>query len=714
MYTPFIKCCYVLAVFLYFISVRAGQDTDQHINLAFERISETVTIMLPEMHLLRFPLDDSIAERALNNFLEALDPERVYFLQRDIDEFNQQRDKLDDELKVGNVRFAFKLFEVFRARFLNRYEYVKSFPYKSFALNTQETIKWRRKDATWCSNNEEWNKLWDLRLKNMYIQRQISKELEAEEAREKKQKSTSDENAKSEKRNHANPDESDKRSDGDISINIWNGILNHYKQLKIILDDYDAEWVFQLYLSSFAKAYDPHCEYMPQSTLENFEIEMKLSLTGIGALLSSEDGAAKIESLIPGGPAERDKREIKLQPGDKIIGVGQENETIVDTLHWPLRKIVQLIRGKKGTKVVLKVIPASDPTGSSIKIVDLIRDEVKLEERAAKSKVYSVKDSNRNTRKLGVIKVPSFYADIEGLKSRTRDSRSSTRDVARLLRELNTNGVEGIVLDLRNNPGGSLTEAKTMTGLFIKSGPVVLVRDNRNVSVLADMDSSVEWTRPLVILVNRQTASAAEILAAALQDYGRAIVVGDAKTHGKGTVQTVVNISETEKLGSMKLTTALFYRITGSSTQLKGVSSDITIPSPGAYLEIGEDFLKNPLPYDQIPGCRFIPVGDMSSIIFELERRSRKRIDEDKQFQAYLKLLGQAEKWYKEEELSLNLTKRIEIARIIRDIQKQLTKLTEEEEAEESKLPESPKQDVVLKEALNILADLIQIIGKTQ
>lgn len=714
MYTSFIKRCYVLALFLYFIFVHAGQDSAQHTNPAFERISEIVAIMLPEMHLLRLPLDDSIAERALNNYLEALDPERVYFLQRDIDEFNKQRDKLDDELKLGNVRFAFKLFEVFRARFLNRYEYVRSFPCKNLALNTQETIKWKRKDAVWCSNDEEWNKLWDLRLKNMYIQRRVSKELEAEESRGKEQKNTSDENTNSENNNHGNIDESGRKSEGDISTNIWNGILNHYKQLKTMLDDYDAEWVFQLYLSSFARAYDPHCEYMSQSTLENFEIEMKLSLTGIGALLSSEDGTAKIESLIPGGPAERDKREIKLRPGDKIIGVGQGDEPIVDTLHWPLRKVVQLIRGKKGTKVVLRVIPASDPTGSSIKIVDLIRDEVKLEERAAKSKVYSVKDGDGNTRKLGVIKVPSFYADIEGLKSHARDTRSSTRDVARLLRELNTNGIEGIVLDLRNNPGGSLAEAKTMTGLFVKSGPVVLVRDNRNVSVLADMDSSIEWTKPLVILVNRQTASAAEILAAALQDYGRAIVVGDAKTHGKGTVQTVLNVSETEKLGSMKLTTALFYRITGSSTQLKGVSSDITIPSPGAYLEIGEDFLKNPLPYDQIPGCRFMPVGDMSSVIFELERRSKKRMEGDKQFQAYLKLLGQAEKWYKEEEFSLNITKRMEIARTIRDVQKQLTKLAEEEDAEEAKLPESPKQDVVLKEALNILADLIQSIGKTQ
>jgi carboxyl-terminal processing protease len=700
----------------------AGQEPARTAdNPVFEKIAETVAIMLPEMHLLHLPLDDSIARRALDNYLEALDPERVYFLKRDIDEFNKQCDELDDQLKLGNVQFAFKVFEVFRARFLNRYEYVQSFARKNLDLSTQEKIKWKRKDAQWCATEEEYNRLWDLRLKNMYIQRLVAMQLEEEEAREKEQKNKSDkgtDDTKSEKNNPSSDMRSERREKNEqaISTNIWNGILNHYKQLKIILDDHDAEWIFQLYLSSFARAYDPHCEYMSQSTLENFEIEMKLSLTGIGALLTSEDGAAKIESLIPGGPAERDKRDIRLRPGDKIIGVGQEDQPIVDTLHWPLRKVVQLIRGKKGTKVVLKVIPASDPTGSSVKIVDLIRDEIKLEERAAKSKIYDIKDGDGNIRKLGVIKVPSFYADIEGLKSRARDSRSSTRDVARLLRELNTNGVEGIVLDLRNNPGGSLAEARTMTGLFIKSGPVVLVRDNRNVSVLADIDGSVEWKKPVVVLVNRQTASAAEILAAALQDYGRAIVVGDAKTHGKGTVQTVMNVSETEKLGSVKMTTALFYRITGSSTQLKGVSADITIPSPGKYLEIGEDFLKNPLPYDQISGTRFMPVGDMSSIIFELEQRSRKRIEEDKQFQTYLKLLEEAEKWYKEEEISLNLTKRIEIARTIRDIQKQLARLAEEEDSEtsETKLPESPKQDIVLKEALNILADLIQLSGKIQ
>jgi carboxyl-terminal processing protease len=470
-----------------------------------------------------------------------------------------------------------------------------------------------------------------------------------------------------------------------------------------MLTDSDGKWLIEKYLTAFAHAYDPHSGYMTASSVEDFDIEMKLSLTGIGALLRAEDGAAKIVRLIPGGPADMDKRDIRLRAGDKIIAVGQDTDPIVDVLHWPLHRIVALIRGPKGSRVVLTVIPASDPSGSTTKQVDLIRDEVKLEEQAADSSVRTIVDSNGDERTFGVIRLPAFYASMGIDNPRHPEYRSAAKDVQTILHDLQTNGVEGIILDLRNNGGGSLMEAIRMAGLFIRSGPTVQVRERHSIRVLPDRNPSLAYAGPLVVLVNRLSASASEIVAGALQDYGRALVVGGEKTHGKGTVQTIISLGRDTELGSLRVTTASYYRISGSSTQLRGVTPDIVIPSPFDYMKLGEDAMQNPIPWTAVMPTRYAPVADLDGIKPQLRAASEARRSESERFEAYQQLLSRIEAINDAEELPLDLEGRMALARSERDLA----------ELQESLIPESPDgdgnktehADLVLEETLQILAD---------
>ena len=482
-------------------------------------------------------------------------------------------------------------------------------------------------------------------------------------------------------------------------------IKERYAQFLGILEDSDSKWVLQKYLSAFARSYDPHCDYMSPETSEDFDIDMKLSLVGIGAMLRPEDGTAKIVSLVPGGPADSDTSKNHLRPGDKIIGVGQGNEEIVSIRHWPLYKAVRIIRGKKGSKVVLKVIPATDPSGSTTKKVVLIRDEVKLEAREAKSKIKTVDDVDGTAYKLGVIELPAFYADMQGRRANP-NYKSSSRDISKILREMREKDVDGIVLDLRNNGGGSLIEAVMMTGLFIKSGPTVQVRERRNISILPDNNPTIAYSGPLVVLVNRLSASASEILAAALQDYGRAVIVGDSKTHGKGSVQTILRMNRDASMGKLKVTNALFYRISGGSTQLRGVKPDIVVSSPYDFMEFGEDFLPNPMEWSTIRTAIYSPFGDLTDIIPEVAELSKKRRETDGPFIAYTKLLKRIEVASSEESLSLNLETRRSKATAEKELLDIQNKLMEQGQDDDE------ANDIVETEALNILVDLIRATEK--
>lgn len=655
----------------------------------FENVARTISAELPRQHLSRRVVDADLSRRMLDHYLSSYDPERIYFLADDIARFKKQQDNIANDLQHGKLDFAGKVFEILKQRVSNRQVYVEALLEETFDFTGEETYRWNRRDAEWAENEEAWDHLWRQRIKNEYLRRLIAQAINEDDAET----------------------ETDENGQPDVSPSDF--ILNRYTQYLHILNDNDSDWVVQKYLSAFAKAFDPHCDYLSPAATEDFEIEMKLSLVGIGALLRPEDGAAKIVSLIPGGPAATDERDIRLRPGDKIIAVGQDDEPPVSVLHWPLYRTVRLIRGEIGTRVVLTVIPATDPTGSTTKTVDLIRDEVKLEEREVKSRIETVPGPSGHDKKVGVIVVPAFYADVTADRA-SPDFKSSSGDVGAILRTMREESVDGVILDLRNNGGGSLIEAVLMTGLFIESGPVVQVRERRSISILPDNDPTIAYKGPLIVLVNRISASASEILAAALQDYGRAIVIGDSRTHGKGSVQSVRQLGQNSlrpnnsEKGSIKVTSALFYRITGGSTQLKGVEPDIVIPSPYEFMELGEDSLTHPLEWSTIRPVMFSPFDDLSANIVKLRERSEERREEDESYQAYLELLHRIEAMNLDKTISLNFEQRIERAQTERellDIQNQLMDRTADGTEDEN----GTTVDKVAEKAMRIMADFVHL-----
>ncbi len=707
----------------------------------YERIAKLVARDLPKQHLTSQTLDDQIAHKALERYLALLDYDKVFFTIDDVTGFQGTASLLDDELKQGDLTFAYDLFETFKQRVRTRVDYVNTLLDQGFDFDLDEEYRWRRKDAPWSTDTAELNELWRQRIKNDYLRILVDRELTQEAATTNilataLEGATTNIPAPTLAGTTNTPPTAAEEDSADTDLELDKSpeeiIRERYKQYLMTLEDSDAEWVLQKYLTAFSMAYDPHCEYMSPTSREDFNIEMKLSLVGIGAMLRPEDGAAKIVRILPGGPASRDKREIRLRPNDKIVAVAQGDEDPVNILHWPLNKAVKLIRGEKGTTVRLTVIPASDKGGTTTRIVDLVRDEVKLEENAAKSSIHEIELEGRPPLKMGTIKLPSFYADMRRSR-RDPEARSATRDVARLLREFKEADVDGVVLDLRNNGGGSLHEAVLMTGLFIRTGYTVQVRERRGISALPDNDPTIAYSGPLVVMVNRLSASASEILAGALQDYGRAIVVGDSKTHGKGSVQTILSLGRDPAMGSLKITNGLFYRISGGSTQLLGVRPDVIIPSALEYMELGEDTLPNALPWTQIPSVLYSPYSDLAALLPEIQQRSLERRDGSERFQAYMGLLARVEALNKQETLPLNYAQRKDKARSERELTRIQNELLDQEtSSDEDATPTEPattpaedpsddasevasdeeadkKPDLVLLEGLNILADLVEL-----
>jgi carboxyl-terminal processing protease len=646
------------------------------------RAAKLLALNLPLRHLNREPLSQKIATNALAIYLDILDFERVYFLQSDIDAFVARGPDLAELLRAGDLSFAFHIYNVLKTRVANRVAYVHELLDRGFDFSEDETYAWKRRHARWPSNEEEWNDLWRKKIKNEYVAHTVARAFGGESLDLTGEDSVTNASLVAQ-----------------LRMTSEERIRKNYDRFLTILRDNDATWVTERYLTSFARAYDPHSDYLSPWGVEDFEIGMKLSLQGIGALLSSEDGAAKVERLIPGGPAERDGR---LKPGDKIIAVAQGDEPPVDILHWPLSRAVRLIRGEKGSKVVLTVIPASDSTGSEITVIDLIRDEVKLEDQAAKRDLRTVIGEDGVERKIGIITLPEFYADLKGLGA-GQNARSSAKDVARLIRDLREEGAEALVLDLRNNGGGSLSDAIQLTGMFIDRGPVVQVRDQRRVHTLNDPEPGVLFHGPVAVLVNRMSASASEILAGALQDYARAIIIGDSKTHGKGTVQTLIPLSNVStNVGQIKVTTASFYRIAGGSTQLRGVEPDIVIPSPLETMEIGEEYLPHALPWSQVAEAAFAPVGDLPAYYSELKLRSRARLERSEKYSAYTNLLAQIAARQRAPEITLRLDARMALAESERAMRKAL-------EGKVGEGDSAKRRDFALEESMQVLCDWLAL-----
>ena len=688
------------------------------------RVATRVADRLPHIHLNRNAFDDTIATNALMLFIDSLDFDRSYFLAADIAEFKLQGTTLDDQIKAGNADFAQTVFNRFKERVINRIAYANQLLDKEFDLTPEETYRWKRDKEPWPGTEDEWNELWRKKIKNEVVGRVAALETEPEETgKEVSTHETAAVDAVSTNKTVTGEEVSTHDTAAveavltnktgkvkEVSTNetVTTEILSptefvreRYKQYQLLIEtNFDEETILEKYLSAFARSYDPHSDYLSPRGVEDFDIHMSLSLVGIGAMLRSEDGAAKIQSLITGGPAESDGR---LKPGDKIIAVAQGDAEPESILHWPLSKAVRLIRGEKGTQVVLTIIPAGDATGARTKKIDLIRDEVKLEEQAAKSEIHEV-ETPQGTLRLGQLILPEFYADFQRSRNGDADARRCSVDVRRILERFSTNQIDGVIIDLRNDGGGSLSEAIDITGFFIPLGPVVQVRERRGVAVLPDGDPSTLYSGPLIVLVNRLSASASEIVAAALQDYGRAVIVGDRKTHGKGSVQTVFPLSKlTDDLGSIKVTTANFYRIAGGSTQLRGVTPDVILPSLFDSLEIGEEFLPNALPWSQVRSAYFRPWRpSVKPLIFELQTRSEARMADAPSFQSFLATRDRIRDRMKNPTVSLKLSDRVDeilAEEEMETLQEDLVSGNEDEE------------DPVLEETLQVLANMIELSG---
>jgi carboxyl-terminal processing protease len=654
----------------------------------YGEIAQKLARVLPASHLLQTPLNDDVSQKAWTNLVNSFDPDHSYFLQGDIDAFTNMLLQVDDAVKAGDVSFPYDVYRVFCERVEERFQFVTNALAKGFTYTEDERYLWKRKDVPWPASRAEQDELWRKRVKNECLVHLISKEIEKASA------TNLPPAAAAAVATNAAPAETAEET-----------IIKRYKQFVIVIQDMDEEAILQRYLGAVSGAYDPHTDYMSPMRKEDFDIDMNLSLCGIGAVLRSEDGMARVSEVIPGGPADRDKREIRLMPGDKIIGVGQGDAALEDIVHLPLNKAVRKIRGEKGTKVVLNVIPASDPSGVTTKRVDLVRDEVKLEEQAATGRVARVTLAAGPARSLGVLRLPTFYGTMDKRPGQ-EGFRSATIDVARQIARFNDERVEGLILDLRNNGGGSLREAISLVGLFVRSGPAVQVREPRQIMVLPvpNMESAMAFRRPVVVLINRASASASEIVAGALQDYGRAVLVGDTQSHGKGTVQTVMPLGA-EKMGSLKVTTASFYRINGSSTQRKGVSADIVIPSLLDGLDIGEDKLPGALPWTQVESALFVAVSDVAKFVPQLKEQSAKRLASNSRYARYCSMVRRVQEVNDKSEVSLEMNARRKVMKAENEARK-----LEDQEMENVR-KNGGEEDVVLDEALCILSDLVDLTG---
>jgi carboxyl-terminal processing protease len=616
-------------------------------------VARLVARLLPRSHYSRLPFDDTMSSRFLDRYIENLDNLRLHFLQSDLAEFEEYRTRLDDLTLLGDTDPGRVIFD----RFLTRVEQRVAFAgevlkNERFDFTGNDEYLLDREDAPFPKDMEEARALWRQHLRFEVLQEILANT-------KSKEKEGEDEGA-GEKVEELRPN--------GLSGEVEKTISRRYARLLKTLKDFDGGDVFQYYLGALTHVYDPHSDYLGRATLENFAINMNLSLFGIGAVLTSEDGYCKVRELRP-GPAMRSK---KIKEGDRIVAVAQGDEgEPVDVVDWKLSKIVEIIRGPKGTKVRLTLIPVDAADPSERREISLVRDEIKLEDEEAKAQVIDLPGTDGGVRRVGVIDLPSFYQTLDiGSPNGRSEMKSTTMDVAVLLGKLKEEKVEGIILDLRKNGGGSLKEAIDLTGLFIKDGPVVQVRDSRGqVMVDEDPSSDIYYSGPLVVLTSRFSASASEILAGCLQDYGRALIVGDSSTHGKGTVQSLIELQpmlahmlddRDSNPGAVKVTIRKFYRASGASTQLKGVVPDVILPSVNNVADVGESSLDDPLPWDTISAAKYDRENRIAGVVDELRGRSEKRLSGNKDYEYVREDIGLYQERKETKTISLNLAKRLE------------------------------------------------------
>ena len=646
--------------------------------------SLNVVELLKRHHYSKPPLDDARSAIIYDSYLKLLDPSRSYFLASDIAEFDKWKFQFDDFLKSGDLNPGFIIYKRYLDRVKSRLDFALAELNKgvdSLDFNAKETLEIDRKDAPWLKTEAELNNLWRKRIKDEVLRLKIADKEPAK---------------------------------------IQELLTKRYKNQLSRLDQTRSEDIFQAYINTFAMSYDPHTNYLSPDNAENFDINMSLSLEGIGAVLQSDNDQVKIVRLVPAGPADKTKQ---VAPADKIIGVAQGDKEMVDVIGWRLDEVVKLIRGPKGSVVRLEVIPASNaPNDQTSKIVSITREAVKLEEQAAKKSILNLKQDGKNY-KLGVIEIPAFYLDFKAFRAGDPNYKSTTRDVKKLLTELQKEKVDGVIIDLRNNGGGSLQEATELTSLFIDKGPTVLVRNaDGKVDVLEDENPGAFYKGPMALLVNRLSASASEIFAGAMQDYHRALIIGG-QTFGKGTVQTIQPLNH----GELKLTLAKFYRVSGQSTQHQGVLPDVAFPSIIDTKEIGESALPEAMPWDTIRPAIKPAVDPFKPYIDKLKAEHEARVAKDAEFIFIRDKLALAEKLMAEKTVSLNEAERraqhadIDAKQLVMENARRQAKgeapLKEMKKEDEDALPVEPEKtkpedDAYLSETGRILLDYLKLTSQ--
>ena len=647
-----------------------------------KRVARIVS-QLMDQHLSNRKLNDDISERALDMYLKNLDPQKVYFLKSDIEEFKSQwKTELDDMLKSGNYEAAFAIFDRFKQRIAQRVELANRLIEEEHDYDTEEEMVTDRDLLDYAETEAEIEDRWRKRIKyNLLVF----------------QNDDDDEDSTSTK----TPEER---------------LKNRYRAFGKRMMQFDNDDVIEMYITSITTSFDPHTTYMSKSSFVNFQINMSLELEGIGATLqSTDDGLTVIRRLVPGGAADKGG---KLKVEDKIVAVGQGTEgEMVDTIDMKLDNVVEKIRGKAGTTVRLAVM---SPGSGDIKTIPIVRERIELKDSEAAGVVFDAgKKEDGSPYKIGVIDLPSFYTDMQARAKNKKDYKSTTRDVRKILQDFNNQNVDAVVLDLRRNGGGSLTEAVDCTGLFIDRGPVVQVKNPYGtIEQLNDRDGGMAWEGPLVVLTSKFSASASEILAGAVQDYGRGLVVGDSSTHGKGTVQTMLNLMEIlmqtrdagPDLGALKITVSQFYRPNGDSTQKRGVLSDVTLPSITDHMDVTESDLEYPVEFDRVDKARYDQMSKVNSdMVNGLFSRSRSRVEKSDDFQKRKKRIEKHIAQKEENSVSLN-------ADDFNERRKELDAEKEDEKLIEDQVNHTNsdiERDYYMEEVLAITIDYIRLLTGT-
>jgi carboxyl-terminal processing protease len=662
-------------------------------NAKQQRTLKLINYLIDKSHYRTVTLDDIFSAEVLDAYLDQLDPSKSFFLQSDIDQFSRLQTEFDDFIREGTLKPAFAIFSIFRTRVEQRIEFALERLNKEFDFTLEEAYQLDREEAKWANDTGELDDLWRRRIKNDILSLRLAGKQENE---------------------------------------IWTTLDRRYTHIARRTRQFKSEDVFQTFVNAYVNSIEPHTSYFSPRASENFKINMRLSLEGIGAVLQTDNEYTLVRRIVPGGPADMGGM---LKAEDRIIGVGQGSSDIIDVIGWRLDDVVELIRGPKASVVKLEILPGESGLEGDTEIIEIVRDEIRLEEQAARKETLDITTENSQAR-IGLIELPSFYVDFDGMHGGDSDYKSTTRDVRNLLLEFKSEGIDGLVIDLRGNGGGALTEAIALTGLFIPQGPVVQVENSGgNVQVDRDPDPEILYDGPLVVLVDGYSASASEIFAGAIQDYRRGLIIGE-PTFGKGTVQNLVNLNRFARndgnLGQLKVTIAQFFRINGDSTQFRGVTPDLIWPTSDPESEVGERSYDNAIPWRKIMQAKFEQFqGGISQDILERARTQHvDRIKNNPEFRYYMdvseinrerreiksvtlnEVARRGERGIRDQErLDLENRKR---AAMGEEIFADIDALEEFDKAEQKRNESDRQPDAFVLESAQILGDIIHFTGLNQ